>query len=663
MKSLLVAAGLFVGASAWAGDITSLYERGTTNAWAETDVAEGKWSAGTVGTNGLEVTNGVSSSIAIAPSYDTSILTWTATWNPGNATGTANSTNAYISFGDVTFAFYGSSWRTDVTIGTTTTAISGAGTTRDRDYIISVTINQSTNEVSYSFTDNGTTVNGTGTTAKAGAFTTLTHGLGGKAPNWTNTATLKNVEITEEEYTASVANYTVRYLCGETEIKESVIRSGEVGSSVSLQESDKASFLSADGNTKYIYESDNTSEVTVNSDGSTIVNVYFTSAAKFTYTVKAVDSSDNELATLVSKSDFAGNTIDVFWSKYVKVGDQWYVSKENSFYVSATESGTKSVVYEESDIAYFIECENMNGVRTDRWVLETSASNSGWRKIRQNSYYRTLKTDAIAEGGIFDLAIPYNNSNSTNSDATIQLISGETTTAIDTWTTESGTHTYILKSIVIPAGAQLGIYYSGDGNSNARMDYLTLTPSKVSATIGATGYTTFTSTEVLDLANLPAGLTAYYASAVGTEDVTFTSLDVAVPAGTGLLLKGTADESYSIPVAASASALEGNKLVGCTAETVLEKNENYWVLVNNGGTAEFRSLKTNGATIPAGKAYLNAAAAASRLAIVFYDETTGIATVENASVLNENYYNLNGQRIAAPQKGLFIVNGKKVVLK
>jgi len=53
----------------------------------------------------------------------------------------------------------------------------------------------------------------------------------------------------------------------------------------------------------------------------------------------------------------------------------------------------------------------------------------------------------------------------------------------------------------------------------------------------------------------------------------------------------------------------------------------------------------------------------ARIALSFDDETTGIATVENASVLNENYYNLNGQRIVAPQKGLYIVNGKKVVIK
>ena len=223
--------------SAWAQ--TTLYERGTTNAWSASDVGENAWSAGTIGTNGLEVTNGVASSITIAPASDKSTLTWTATWNPGNATGTANNTNAYLTFGDVTFAFYGSSWRTDVKIGSTITALSGVGTTRSRDYTISVTINQNTKEVSYSFTDNGNVVTGTGTTNSAGSFTTLTHGLGGKSPNWVNTATLKQVQITEKANTAQTANYTIKFMYGNTEVKEAVTRSGEVGATVTLQDIDK----------------------------------------------------------------------------------------------------------------------------------------------------------------------------------------------------------------------------------------------------------------------------------------------------------------------------------------------------------------------------------------------------------------------------------------
>ncbi len=43
--------------------------------------------------------------------------------------------------------------------------------------------------------------------------------------------------------------------------------------------------------------------------------------------------------------------------------------------------------------------------------------------------------------------------------------------------------------------------------------------------------------------------------------------------------------------------------------------------------------------------------------------TTGINAVHGEGFMVNGYYNLNGQRVAKPTKGLFIVNGKKVVIK
>ena len=129
------------------------------------------------------------------------------------------------------------------------------------------------------------------------------------------------------------------------------------------------------------------------------------------------------------------------------------------------------------------------------------------------------------------------------------------------------------------------------------------------------------------------------------------------------MLKGTAGATITIPVVASGTAIEGNKLVGCTTSTVLTANSNYYVLVNNSGTAEFQCLDTNGATIPAGKAYLNVPSAGANLRISFdADETTGINAVEGTESTN-GIYNLNGQRIMTPTKGLYIMNGKKVFIK
>ena len=71
------------------------------------------------------------------------------------------------------------------------------------------------------------------------------------------------------------------------------------------------------------------------------------------------------------------------------------------------------------------------------------------------------------------------------------------------------------------------------------------------------------------------------------------------------------------------------------------------------------------ATMKGLRGYLTTSAGA-HLGIVIDDETTGIRTLLNADDLNnglENTYNLNGQKVNSAHKGIYIVNGKKVVVK
>lgn len=198
------------------------------------------------------------------------------------------------------------------------------------------------------------------------------------------------------------------------------------------------------------------------------------------------------------------------------------------------------------------------------------------------------------------------------------------------------------------------------------------------AKIGTMGYTTFASSSPLDCSNLPSGLNAYYVVSSNIEKtnsiVKLTPVTEAVAAGTGLILKGTAGESYNIPVTTSGTDLSAsNKMVGCTTATTLTSEtpnvSNFYVLVNGATEPEFQNLATyvatNNVTIPAGKAYLNATGVdAARLSIIFDDdETTGVHNLDANDDLNNEVYDLQGRRVVQPQKGLYIVNGKKIVIK
>ena len=73
-----------------------------------------------------------------------------------------------------------------------------------------------------------------------------------------------------------------------------------------------------------------------------------------------------------------------------------------------------------------------------------------------------------------------------------------------------------------------------------------------------------------------------------------------------------------------------------------------------------------GGALSAGRVYVDAPANAARdyLEFTFDDETTGVDDVRSKmSDGRSEYFNLAGQRVAQPTKGLYIVNGKKYVIK
>ena len=194
---------------------------------------------------------------------------------------------------------------------------------------------------------------------------------------------------------------------------------------------------------------------------------------------------------------------------------------------------------------------------------------------------------------------------------------------------------------------------------NSALDYIIIQQTAASVAIKTTG-TTFSSASAIDCANLPSGVKAYKIAEVAGGKAVAEEVTEAVAAGTGLILVATAAGSYNIPVAASGADISATNLLkaAVTAKTVAD-DEAYGLK-----DGKFRPIEAG--EIPAGKAYLlaKAVAGAPELTIVFGGEATGINDVRSkmADVRSE-VYNLNGQRVAQPTKGLYIVNGHKVVIK
>lgn len=106
-----------------------------------------------------------------------------------------------------------------------------------------------------------------------------------------------------------------------------------------------------------------------------------------------------------------------------------------------------------------------------------------------------------------------------------------------------------------------------------------------------------------------------------------------------------------------------NSLSGVSSASGQTANGNQFVL-NKGSQGVGFYRMTSGKVIGVGKAYLTYSGALAPEFLGF-DETTGINAVNGSeSMVNgSEIYNLNGQRVENPTKGLYIVNGKKVVIK
>jgi hypothetical protein len=187
----------------------------------------------------------------------------------------------------------------------------------------------------------------------------------------------------------------------------------------------------------------------------------------------------------------------------------------------------------------------------------------------------------------------------------------------------------------------------------------------VSKTITAAGWATYCSPYALDLSKATGLTDAYIVTGGDAGVLTLTSVKGgSVPANTGLLLKGDKG-TVTIPVVASSETnVTANKLVGVTAEYNLAADGGYVLMDATNGLGFYKN--TNAFTVGANTAYLPDGfdGAATRSFFNLFDDATGINAVQNEEFkVNGEVYNLKGQRVNQPTKGLYIVGGKKMIVK
>ena len=479
------------------------------------------------------------------------------------------------------------------------------------------------------------------------------------------------VEITGLEATT----YTVRYQnAGGTTLKTDAVYDTFVGETYTASASDMATFYNGDNSKKYVYASGNTSTAATSTAASNVITLVFNEYDKVAYTVTA-KNGETTLGTLAEGNAYTDGSTKVYWSKFKQFNDQWYETTAD-YGKTITAAGNTDVAFTTSDISYFYEFETLARSGGSATVTEATIARSNnyvGRIANSTASFATLYTPTLA-AGVYTLYMPYYNGNTPGeADMVYVYITNDVASLgepVATFSIVKDNYANFSTTLTVPDGYFVAFQgaktYSA--NSQARIDYLTLTPYKETKTITAAGWATYCSPYALDLEHATGLTDAYIVTGGDGSVLAKTSVKGGtVPANTGLLLKGDAGTA-TIPVVANSSTdVSANKLVGKTESYVLAANGGY-VLMND-ATNGLGFYKNNKAfTVGANTAYLPAGFDGTG-APVFYlfdaiGGTTGIEAVNGSEfTANGEYYNLAGQRVAQPTKGLYIVNGKKVVVK
>ena len=171
---------------------------------------------------------------------------------------------------------------------------------------------------------------------------------------------------------------------------------------------------------------------------------------------------------------------------------------------------------------------------------------------------------------------------------------------------------------------------------------------------------------------LPDGLTAYYCKTYNKENAAISVFGIdsnIVPAATGVLLEGEPGATFTLTGACGeAPTITDNELVAVTESTHINATDgSYTNFMMSGGKFIRIADESEDVKMPANRAYLplltDAVGNAKNITLLW--ETTGIESLTSSSSQKGegSIYNLNGQKLSSPLKGINIINGRKVIVK
>lgn len=186
----------------------------------------------------------------------------------------------------------------------------------------------------------------------------------------------------------------------------------------------------------------------------------------------------------------------------------------------------------------------------------------------------------------------------------------------------------------------------------------------LSTTVTTLGYASFSWPKALDFTN--SGLTAFIVTSCSNSSMRLEPV-TKVPANTGLILKGVAgsENIYSLETTEDEALddVSENLLTSNATGTYTVETNNVYVLSNldNGQAGFYRAEE--GIHVGKYKSFLVLSTTFQSNALAFYEGTTGIDATKKDQMTIRDVYDLQGRRVSCPDKGIYVINGRKVIVK
>ena len=227
------------------------------------------------------------------------------------------------------------------------------------------------------------------------------------------------------------------------------------------------------------------------------------------------------------------------------------------------------------------------------------------------------------------------------------------------WGPSNNQHYIGVAQIIVKANCQT--YFSVNGLKAPSSFIKTAEVIKVTAA----GYATWASNSPLDFTG--KNIEAYIATAKGDgTSVNYTQI-YKVPANTGVLLHYTGGKTEEIPTfdGTDADDVDGNLFQVGTGSAVASVDGDLHNYILNNGSKGIGFYRAAGQTVAKNRAYLQIDESTSDVRGFIYLPGTDLVGIQNVEINTEKdvFFNLSGQRVTKPTRGLYIVNGKKVMIK